>query len=224
NSGTATFNGAIGNVNPLSFLLVNGASTINGGIINTVGSGGQTFNGLVTLGNNTALTGGNAGPLNINAGLSGPTFSFSATQFTNIFAPATNGGVVTQSLTLGGGSGTLFGTINGQPGAGSIPFITLLFGSGPFTFNGIPLNQAPPPINQNTVPSTVSTNSWLTQQDQYYDDYLNGFDSMLGMGNIFGNLDSLIHTLSLPICVQSGGHKNGEQCIKSAGEEKKAQQ
>ncbi|MBS0359690.1 MAG: S-layer family protein, partial [Proteobacteria bacterium] len=215
NSGSALFNGAVGNINPLSFLAVNGPSTISGGVINTSGIGGQTFSGQVTLGNNTILTGANAGPLNINAGISGPTFTLAATQFTNIAALNVNGGVVTQALTLGGGSGTLFGTINGQPGQGSLAFITLLFGSGPFTFNGFSLNPAPPPTptNSNIVPSSVSTNSWTDQMGQY-NDYLY-FLSIFGDSNyLLIDRDSLFATQDQQrVCVGTG---SAQRCAEAS--------
>jgi filamentous hemagglutinin family protein len=55
--GNPTFEGAIGNITPLSSLNVTGTSIINGGAIGTTGD--QTYNDAVTLGIATTLTGSN---------------------------------------------------------------------------------------------------------------------------------------------------------------------
>jgi hypothetical protein len=56
-TGAAFFDGAVGGIYPLNNLSVSSTSAINGGSVAT--SGAQTYNGPVTLGTNTVLTGDN---------------------------------------------------------------------------------------------------------------------------------------------------------------------
>ena len=56
--GTVTFGGAVGNIVPLAYLNVSGASAVNGSVITTVGA--QSYGGATTIAAGTTLTSGDA--------------------------------------------------------------------------------------------------------------------------------------------------------------------
>jgi filamentous hemagglutinin family protein len=105
-TGTELFGGAVGGVVPLGALDTGtGAITINGGSINT-GAANQTYDGAVTLGANTTLTGGTPAFNSTVAG-GGLDLALNFTGTTTLTAAFSG----MKNLTTGNGGGT---TINGN--------------------------------------------------------------------------------------------------------------
>ncbi len=117
-TGTVTFGGAVGAVNPLASLTVDSPTIINGGAVTT--TNGQSYHGSVTLGANTTLT----DPTFIDVINTVNGSGFSLTLADSGGASTLGSAVTTNSLTIAAGTIALNGgtvtTSNGQNYIGAV--------------------------------------------------------------------------------------------------------
>jgi filamentous hemagglutinin family protein len=103
-TGNTSFAGAVGGGTALASLSVNGTSALNGGSVRT--SGGQAYDGAVTLGSDDALTGTSI----VFAGTVDGAHALSITGNAS-FAGAVGGGTALASLSVGGSSALNGGSV-----------------------------------------------------------------------------------------------------------------
>jgi hypothetical protein len=135
--GTTTFNGAIGNIQPLSSLTVEAATiNINGGTISTYGN--QSYTGAVVLGAAppyaTTLTSANSGSVSFSSRIDGTTANTQALTFTTAGAISVNGDIGSTSLSTLTVTNSSDATFNGAVTTGTS--VVLTKSTGTTAFNG----------------------------------------------------------------------------------------